>query len=324
MSQPTLLDVAKLSGNLDTIDLIEENVKFTPEMEVFFTAEPIAGTSYTTGLRVGIPVVGFRNANEGSPVVKSTYKKSLVECFIIDAPIRADRKVADVWPRGGAPAYQTNEAMGVTKGMLRGVGSQIWYGRATDGKGFPGAKAFTPIGVTTSYGDDLTVDATGDTAGTASSVYAVVMGEQDAALVPGGGKMPALSEWRLQYVDDAAGNPYEAYCNSIGGWIGLQLGNENCVRRICNLTAQTGKGLTDSLLGTLLETFPSGVMPDFFFMSRRSRRQLQLARTVVLQGQGRTRPNQPNVAPMPTEYENIPIIATDSILNTDAIEAAST
>jgi hypothetical protein len=117
-----------------------------------------------------------------------------------------------------------------------------------------------------------------------------------------------------------AGTSYEAWVAAMTGWFGLQIGNENAVRRICNLTAQSGKGLTDSLLASLLGTFPVGYRPDALFMSRRSRTQLQIARTVVLQGQGTNRPNQPVVAPIPTEYEGIPIIASDSILNTDAIE----
>ena len=56
-------------------------------------------------------------------------------------------------------------------------------------------------------------------------------------------------------------------------------------------------------------------------MSRRSRRQLQVSRTVTLFGNGSTKPSGglATVAPIPTEYDGIPIIATDSILNTEAI-----
>jgi hypothetical protein len=70
-----------------------------------------------------------------------------------------------------------------------------------------------------------------------------------------------------------------------------------------------------------LENFPSGVMPTHIFMSRRSRSQLQQSRTVTLQGAGSSRPNQPIYSPLPTEFEGIPIVVTDSILNTDAIES---
>jgi hypothetical protein len=99
----------------------------------------------------------------------------------------------------------------------------------------------------------------------------------------------------------------------------MQIGNENCARRIYNLTADSGKGLTDALLAQLLATFPVGQRPDAIFASRRSVSQLQASRSVVLYGAGTTRPNQAAVAPYPTEFEGIQIIPTDSILNTDVI-----
>lgn len=322
MSQVTLLDIAKLNGNDGVVGLIEENIKVTPELDLFPMRDPIRGTSYTTVLRTGFPSTGFRDANEGRAPGKSSFRKALIECFIIDAQIRADKAVADAH-EGGAAAWQAIEASGVAEAVLRTLGTQIFYGRSADAKGFPGLKAFTPIGATTDYGDDMTINAAGTTASTASSVYAVRFGMQNCQLVPGNGTMLNLGEWRVQSVNDTLGNPYTAYINALGGWIGFQILNQNAVRRICNLTADSGKGLTDSLLASLLNTFPTGMMPDAIFMSRRSRTQLQLSRTVVLQGQGRVRPNQSAIAPIPTDYDGIPIIATDSILNTDAIESAS-
>jgi len=99
----------------------------------------------------------------------------------------------------------------------------------------------------------------------------------------------------------------------------MQIGHENVARRIYNLTAESGKGWTDALNARVMATFPVGHRPDAIFASRRSLAQLQASRTVTLMGTGSNRPNQPNIAPVPTEYEGIPIIATDSILNTDVI-----
>jgi hypothetical protein len=56
---------------------------------------------------------------------------------------------------------------------------------------------------------------------------------------------------------------------------------------------------------------PAGIKPDVYFMSKRSRAQLRTSRSTP-----------ENVYPaMPTELNGVPIIVTDSILNTDAIEA---
>lgn len=320
MSNLTLLDVTKLNGNDAEIGLIEENLRYAPELEVIPTRTPIKGTSYTTGIRVGLPSVGFRGVNEGQTPSKSRFEKRLIECFIFGGPIEVDQALADAYD-GGAAALQSIEASGIAKAALQALGSQVWYGTVKDSKGFPGIKAATPFGGKTAAGDNLTINAGGTTANTASSVYAVKFGPQDVQFVPGNGTTIAVGDWITQQIVASNGGKLMAYVNAINAWIGLQIGNENCVRRIANITADSGKGLTDSLLADLLATFPVGQTPDAIFMSRRSRKQLQNSRTVVLNGSGKTRPDQPTVAPAPTEYEGIKIITTDSILNTDALES---
>ena len=319
MPSTTLLDIAKLNGNDKVVGLIEENLKSSPELSIF-PMRTIKGTSYTTGVRTGLPTTGFRGANEGQAPSKSTFRKALIECFIFGGNIQADVAVADAY-EDGAAAWQAIEASGVMKSALRNLGSQIWYGITQDAKGFPGLKAALIKAAQTVAGDDLTVDATGTTASTASSVYAVKFGEQDAQLVGGLNSAFTLGDFYKQLVAGPTANTsFEAYVAALNAWIGLQIGNENCARRILNLTADSGKGLTDLLLADLIATFPVGYVPDAIFMSRRSRKQLQKSRTVVLNGIGNGRPNQPALAPVPTDYDGIPIVATDSILNTDAIE----
>lgn len=321
MSQVTLLDIAKLTGNDAVVGLIEENIKSAPEMSVI-PARTVKGTSYHTGVRTGRPSAGFRSANDGVTPSKSTFDRRLVECFILSSQIIADKAVADAY-EDGADAWKSIEASGVMESVMRAIGSQVFYGTAADGKGFPGLKAFLPFGGATSAGDALTINAAGSTATSASSVYAVKFGPQAVQLVFGANQSLALGDWRIQSIAGAtAGTYFDAYVNALTGWAGLQMGNENCARRIANLTADSGKGLTDALLAQLLATFPVGVRPDAIFMSRRSRGQLQASRTVVLNGSGKVRPDQPTIAPTPTSFEEIPIIATDSILNNDAIESA--
>jgi hypothetical protein len=321
MANLTLLDVAKLKGNDATIGLIEANLKHAPEVAMF-PFRPIKGTSYKTGIRTGLPTTGFRKANEGQVPSKSTFAQALIEAFIFGGQIEVDKAVADADERG-AEYVKALEASGVTQSAMRNIGSQIWYGTTVGADGFPGLKAATPFGGTTLNGDALTINAAGTTANTASSVYAVKLGEQDITLIGGNDSAFTLGEWQTQQVvtNPTTNAKMTAYVNGLAAWIGLQVGHENCVRRICNLTADSTKGLTDARLAALLETFPVGFVPDFIAMSRRSRSQLQASRTVVLQGQGKSRPEQPAIAPLPTEYDGIPFMVTDSILNTDAIEA---
>lgn len=316
MASATLLDIAKLNNNDKLVGLIEENLTSAPEL-ARFPMRTIKGTTYTTSVRTGFPSVGFRAANAGHTPGKSTFDKRQVQCFIFGGVIQVDKAVATAH-EDGASAYEMIEASGVAKNAMIKLGSQIWYGVSSDSQGFPGIKSLVAAAST------ISVDATGSTALTASSVYAVKFGIQDVSLVAGQNGQMLLSDFVDQQVADP--NTSGAYIPSrvadLTAWTGLQVGNSNCVGRIYNLTAQTGKGLTDLLLADLISKFPVGYVPDALFMSRRSRKQLQQSRTVVLNGGGSGKPTggAANVAPTPTEYEGIPIIATDSILDTDAIE----
>lgn len=319
MANLTMLDIAKLTGNDPTVGLIEENLKYSPEAALF-PFRTIRGTSYKTGIRTGLPTTAFRLANEGQTPSKSTFVQRVIEAYIFGGQIEVDKAVADA-SEDGVAALQALEASGVMQSAMRALGSQCWYGLTQDAKGFPGLKAATPFGTSTLAGDPLTINAAGTTATTASSVYAVKFGPKDITLIGGNNKAWQLDEFTVQQIVAANSGKMMAYVAGLQSWLGMQVGHENCVRRIANITADSTKTLSDSLLAQLLASFPVGYLPDAIFMSRRSRTQLQTSRTVVLQGQGKNRPDQPVVAPIPTEYDGVPIHATDSILNTDAIEA---
>lgn len=316
MATATLLDIAKLNGNDKLVGLIEENLTSAPEL-TRFPMRTIKGTTYTTSVRTSFPSVGFRGANAGHTAGKSTWDKRQVQCFIFGGVIQVDKAVANAH-EDGAAAFEMMEANGVTKNAMIKLGSQIWYGVTSDASGFPGIKSLL------AKGGAMVVDATGSAALTASSVYAVKFGIQDVTLVAGQNGTMMLSDFMDQQVADPndATKIIPSRVADLTAWTGLQVGNSNCVGRICNLTAENGKGLTDALLADLMSKFPVGYVPDAIFMSRRSRKQLQAARTVVLNGGASGKPNggAATVAPTPTEYEGVPIIATDSILDTDAIE----
>lgn len=317
MAQATLLDIAKLNNNDKLVGLIEENLTYAPELN-YFPARTIKGTTFNTVVRTGFPTVGFRAANAGFTPSKSTFDKRQVQCFIFGGVIQVDKAVAKAY-EDGPEAWEAIESMGVAKQAMISLGSQCWYGTSADSAGYPGIKAAVAKGST------IAVDATGTTANTASSVYAVKFGTQNVTLVVGDGGIMTLSPFTdQQIVDPNASTKFiPSRVADMSSWVGLQVGNVNCAGRILNLTEDAGKGLTDLLLAKLISQFPVGFTPDAFFMSRRSRRELQDSRTVtIFGGPGSTKPggNISKQAPTPSEYEGIPIVATDSILNTDAVE----
>jgi hypothetical protein len=311
-----MLDIAKMNGGEQVLGLIEENLTYAPEARLF-PMTTIRGTEYKTLVRTGLPTTGFRNANEGFATSKSSFRNDLFQCYPFGGTIIADKVVADAHEKG-AEYVKSLEASGVAKSALIELGKQIWYGVTEDAKGFPGLKAFTVAA------GSMTKDATGTSAGTASSAYFVKLGADGVSLIGGGGNAFGLGEWIEQLVADAGGtNRYRAYCNTLEGWIGMQTANVYCVGRIYNLTAESGKGMTDALVAAVLDLFPVGMVPDAIFMSRRSRAQLRVARTATTayaMGGGRRLPNAEDMyVGQPTESHGIPIYVTDSILDTDTI-----
>lgn len=330
MAQGTLLDIAKLNGNDKVVGLIEENQVFAPELSVV-PGRTIRGTSYRTVARDTYPGVGFRRANEGVTYTKSTFLNRLHECFILSGNVRVDVAVAAAH-EDGPEAFKGIEASGVMKQTLIDVGSQFFYGVSADSKGFPGLNAMHTAfetELTARSIDTLTVDAGGTTATTGSSVYGVKFGTEGVQFIFGNDQGLTLGEWFRQMVNDGtAGQDYLAECASMNAWIGLQAATPYCIGRLKDATEDAGKGVTDSLLEDLLAKYPVGYVPDVWFMTRRSRRQLQKSRSVVLSSgvpqisqsaAAKLKTGQDVVAPLPTEACGIPIIVTDSLVNTETL-----
>jgi hypothetical protein len=96
-----------------------------------------------------------------------------------------------------------------------------------------------------------------------------------------------------------------------GAHLGIQVGSKYAIVRIANLTADSGKGLTDALLEDAMALFPSGMQPTVIAMSRRSRKQLRKSRT--------TYSPTGSPAPNPIDFDGVPLIVTDSIIDTETL-----
>jgi len=301
MADVTLLDIIK-ANNADAVaGLIDESAKAHPEFMSLFS-RTIKGLNYKTLVRTGLPTVAFRNVNEGVATSKGTYVNKLVETFILAMPWQADKAAADAY-EDGAEAYCALEASGIIEAGFQHAASQIYYGVSADDKGFAGFVA--------QVDSSMVLDAGGTTASTGSSVWAVRSNPKDAALVIGQNGELAVSDVYSQRVLDDSSNPYVAYCQDLNAYLGLQIGNKYSIGQIKDLTEDSGKGLTDDLLAKLIELFPVGKLPDFFFMNRRSLRQLRNSRTA-------TNPTG-MPAPFPTEALGIPIMVTDAITSTETL-----
>lgn len=317
---PSLLDIAKINAAGGLGELLDEAARPVPEVtgmyfdrgtmkksSVIADGRTISGTQYRALVRTGLPAAGFRSANAGVVSSASRYENRLVECFLLNPRWDADKGVADAC-EDGAAAYIAAEAVAILTAALMTLGKQFYYGIGTGGDalGHPGL-------IQLYDSTNMVVDAGGTTASTGSSVWAVKFGPLDVQWVLGGNGNLNVSDVRIESLVDSADSTkrYTAYVQELLAWTGLQVRSQNCIGRIKKLTADSGKGLTDARLGSLLATFPTGWRPDAFFASRRSLEQLRASRTAT------NATGAP--APTPTEYEDIPIIPTDSILNTESL-----
>lgn len=317
-------DVAAASGSPQIQGLIEHNLVATPELALFPTRKMV-GTSYQTLIRTALPSVGFVAPGEGVGATKSSVSRKTAQMYMTKARVQCPVEMADEWDReskipGG---YFNFEANGVLAASLITLGTQMFYGTAAGSdKGFQGL-----LSLTGAIGSTAVLDATGSTAGAGSSVYMVYASEPDehgACLMLGNNTTFELPPPRIETItvtnEDGASKQCDGYVSQMLGYSGLRVGHVHCAKRIYNLTAQAGKTLTDALLDQLWAKFPSLLKPNMIFMSRRSRNQLATSRgvtsTTVINSSG----EQLSVRGTQQLYYNgIPIIDTDSIVDTETI-----
>lgn len=268
------------------------------------------GTSHKYIRHTSDPTVAFRAENAGRELSKSGDTVETANLKILDWSFRVDKAVADAWRDGGAPAFLAREARRHIRSALSKLENQILYG--TDGtNGFVGFLTSTKLDA---LADAMVISAGGTTASTASSVYLVKLGaDVGVAGVYKGDGPPPFEIPEFSVIDVAATNShYPAYFSPACSWFGLQLGGAYSVSRICNITADNGKGLTDDLIAQAISLHPVDQQPDVIVMNRRSLRQLQDSRTAT---------NSTGApAPFPTEAFGYPILVTDQLSTTEALE----
>jgi hypothetical protein len=321
MPNPNLLDLAKLKDHDKVVGLLEEVADSAPEVFAI-PARTVTGTSYKISGRHTNPGVGFRQANDGWTPGKSSYFSRIIECKIFGGVINADKAVA-LADEDGPEAFRSREALGVANQAVLELGQQTIYGTATDANGFPGLKELhaqlsaerVQLGLTA-----IEVDATGTSAGTGSSVYMIKTGPMGVQYVFGGGDAFRMGEWTEQQVT-VNNKQLPCFVNDLTAWAGLQAASIHSVGRLFDLTADSGKTLSDSLLWQLWHKFPLGHKPDLILMSRRSSQQLQTSRTVVINANGNTRGgnNVENIPAPADNFNGIPIVVTDSITDAETL-----
>jgi hypothetical protein len=291
-------------ADLDVTDLLDD----APLLKVLPAVPASNGTLHKYVKKTGAPVVGFRAINDGREHDQSDKTLVTVTLGILDATFKVDIEIADSYKKGPA-AFLAMEAMEHLRAAFFKAEKQLIYGDQAPGDtaGFTGM-----IDILDALADTMVVNAGGTTADTASSCWLIRGGRNDVALVTGNDGQIEIKETSIVPVAGSVTGTFPGYYTPISGYLGCQVGSAYSFARIANLTADAGKGLTDALIFSALKLFPAARQPNVIACSRRSLEQLRASRTAT------NATGAP--APRPTEVEGIPIIQTDAIVDTEALE----
>jgi hypothetical protein len=314
--------IADLIGDaLDLADIeVSDLLRSSPFIGALLMEPSSNGTTHKYVKETGAPVVGFRSPNAGRDMDSSDDTAVSIDLKVLDFSWMVDVAVANAWRRGREDFIAREGARHLRAALLKFekqvingiVGASDSAGASGDAAGFTG---FRDAGTVNAIADAMVVNAAGNTADTASSVWAVRL-SRDGVCGVYKGDSPAFELEETSIIQSVV-NPgtdnktFPAYFTPGCTWLGLQVGSAYDIGRIANLTVAAP--LTDDLIADLLSRFPIGFGPTHLLMSRRSRKQLQDSRTAT------TTTGSP--APFPMEAFGVEIIATDAIGNTEELLA---
>lgn len=305
-----LTQLLKLN-NANAIDVGAKNIfNSAPALSKLISTESSNGAKHIHLVYSTAPTGGFRAINDGIENSVSLDTEVTVDLKVADYSWQEDVRVARAYNKG-VDAFMARESQRHLQAMLAALETQVFYGTGTGGSssGFAGLANDTRYD---SVADTQVVDATGSTATTGSSCWLIrsVNDLTDLVFVVKDGNIEIEDYYQTTAAGSTTGR-YDVYRQPIHGMFGLQIGSNRSVVRIGNLTAQSGKGLTDTLIATGMSKFPSDAQPNMIVCNSRSLAQLRASRTATnLAG---------TPAPFPVDAFNIPIILTDNILNNEAI-----
>jgi hypothetical protein len=265
------------------------------------TANASQGTQHKYLKHTTAPTVGFRPVNTGLDISASDQTLVTVDLKNLSANVRMDQQIANAHP-AGVEACLDMECELALQAAFSAAEKQLIYGSGAQGNadGFAGLSQASTIDA---LADAMVTNATGTTALT--SVYFIRFGEPDVQLILGREGNITQGATFEQMMADSNGKQLPVYARIQEALMTIKVGGAFSIARICNIGTATGKTLTDALIYAALSTFPSNRPPSLMVMNKRSLFQLRASRTA-------TNPTG-NAAPIPTEVEGIPIIATDSV-----------
>jgi len=323
-----IIDLVTNAGQVDvTKGIVEEAVKSCPEMQ-FFDADIVPGTTISTLARTTLPSVAFRNLGDPVSSSRSSYAERTATLKLLSG--RVEISDAEVKKNGlqTKEEMQTDESIATMAAAFQHLAKQVWYGTGSDGKGFDGATQLVDASMVTKAG--------AGTSNANTSVWFVGNGAKRACGIVFSknskiinGEDLTFHDGDIQIKETVTINDAEkeivtgvepGTIGDLTSFAAFLVSNKKQLARLCNVTSTTG--LNDDMLADCVEAYMKvndGRRPDAIFMSYNARKMLRKSRTLSLSIKSGV--NAQVFAPIPTDYDGIPLFATNALLDTEATVA---
>ncbi len=259
---PTLMDVARRSGNASATEIVEVLNKTNQALDDIPWIECNGGVVHKTTTRTSIPTPVWRMLNGGVPVAKSTTKQMTVGCGMLEVYAEVDVDQVNLAGAGIIDDAKANAAVSKAikaenEAFIEGFGQEIsrvmFYGDPS--------KPQEPLGLCHWYGSlsstNVISGATGSDSGDdKTSIWLIAWDKQAIHGIYPQGSVGGLHEKFLgeQTVKDAAGNQFQAYRTHYKWDAGFCVRDNRCAARIANIDISTlGGGSAADLVDLMVK-----------------------------------------------------------------------
>ena len=295
-------------AELNVSDLLDA----APLLQVLHAQVASNGTQHKYLKQTTASSAAFRAALDGATKTASADTLVTVTLKILDGSFDTDVALADAY-KGGRDAWLQLELMRTMKQVFAVAEKQVFYGTGNDANGFAGLVDNAQLDA---LADAMVVNAGGSNASTQTSCFILRHGQDDVSFILGNdGNIVVEDEPTIIQKAGSGSGVFPALYVPVTGYCGMQIGSAYSAARIANIECNDLTSTTafdDDDIASALSLFPASKMPNVIVMNRNALRLLRQSRSAY------SPTGMP--PPFPTEAFGIPIVVTDQIVSTEAVE----
>ncbi len=255
LNYPTLMDVARRSGDAKISNIVEIMNKSNPILDDIPWVECNSGVTHVTTIRTGIPTPTWRMLNSGVPNGKSTTKQIKAHCGMLEIYSEVDAKQVELARRNGGQEGAANFLASENNAFVEGFGQEIarvfFYGDPSVPQEPVGlGNYYQKIGTTSA--ETNVIDGGGQGSDN-TSIWLIQWGPDSVCgIYPQGSKAGLSENYKgVQTVKDADGNQFEAHRTHYSWDAGLVVRDWRSAVRIANVDVSDAVANNNSAVNVL-------------------------------------------------------------------------